>query len=177
MYACSSTDFANVQTSLAGHRGLSPESISSTQHTRHPDPDQSLGRSDCDGRRIPIIGSSEVDPQFGTGCLKITPGHDPTDFAVGRQNGLPVINIMRDDGHLNGNALAYEGLERLAARKAIWKDLQASLFPSSHFQVTGNGGVDTRLPDGRQYPNPSHRMGASWHSSAWSAVASNVPDL
>ena len=81
------------------------------------------------GRRIPIIGSTDVDPQFGTGCLKITPGHDPTDFAIGRQNNLPVINIMRDDGHLNGNALAYEGLERFAARKAIWKDLQVTPRP------------------------------------------------
>ncbi len=65
-----------------------------------------------------------MDPEFGTGCLKITPGHDPTDFAIGREHDLPVINIMRDDGHLNGNALAYEGLERFAARKAIWKGLQ-----------------------------------------------------
>ena len=64
----------------------------------------------------------EID--FGTGCLKITPGHDPTDFAIGQENGLEIINIMGDDGHLNANAGKYDGLERFEARKTIWKDLQ-----------------------------------------------------
>lgn len=81
-------------------------------------------------RRIPIIASTEVDPEFGTGCLKITPGHDPTDFAVGQANDLPIINIMNDDGTLNANAAAYSGMERFAARKAIWADLQVSPFVS-----------------------------------------------
>ena len=65
-----------------------------------------------------------MDPEFGTGCLKITPGHDPTDYAIGLQNELEIINIMGDDGHLNSNAGQYQGMERFAARKAVWKDIQ-----------------------------------------------------
>lgn len=75
-------------------------------------------------RQIPIIASTAVELDFGTGCLKITPGHDPTDYAIGQENGLEIINIMGDDGSLNANAGKYEGLERFQARKAIWKDLQ-----------------------------------------------------
>ena len=81
----------------------------------------------CGCRRIPIIASREVDPKFGTGCLKITPGHDPTDYAIGQKNSLEIINMMNNDGTLNANAAAYSGMERFAARKAIWADLKVIL--------------------------------------------------
>lgn len=80
-------------------------------------------------RQVPIIASKDVDPEFGTGCLKITPGHDPTDYAIGQLNKLEIINIMGDDGHLNANAGKYMGMERFDARKAIWKDLKVVIFP------------------------------------------------
>ena len=86
-------------------------------------------------RQIPIIGSTEVDPEFGTGCLKITPGHDPTDYAIGLENKLEIINIMGDDGHLNANAGKYKGMERFAARQAVWKDLKVITSPALMPQV------------------------------------------
>lgn len=78
-----------------------------------------------------------MDPEFGTGCLKITPGHDITDYAVGQANGLPIINIMNDDGSLNANAAAYNGMDRFAARKAVWADLQVVSAPSQRRELSG----------------------------------------
>ncbi len=65
-----------------------------------------------------------MDREFGTGALKITPGHDPNDYEIGRRVGLPTINIMNDDGTLNAAAGAYAGLDRFAARERIWADLE-----------------------------------------------------
>ena len=76
-------------------------------------------------REIPIIGDEMVDREFGTGAVKITPAHDPNDFEAGKRHGLPQIEVMTDDAHLNENAGAYAGLERFAARKKIVEDLQA----------------------------------------------------
>jgi valyl-tRNA synthetase len=76
-------------------------------------------------REIPIIGDEMVDREFGTGAVKITPAHDPNDFEAGKRHGLPQIEVMTDDAHLNENAGAYAGLERFAARKRIVEDLQA----------------------------------------------------
>jgi valyl-tRNA synthetase len=70
-------------------------------------------------RRLPIVGASEVDPEFGTGVLKITPAHDPIDFEIGQRNGLPSINILNSDGTINENGGPYAGLERNAARQAV----------------------------------------------------------
>lgn len=75
------------------------------------------------GRTIPIIADTYVDMEFGTGALKITPGHDVNDYELGRRHDLETINIMNNDGTLNGNAGAYEGMDRFVARKALWKDL------------------------------------------------------
>jgi len=76
-------------------------------------------------RLIPIIADEYVDPQFGTGCVKITPGHDFNDYQVGRRHGLEPISILRLDAHLNENApKAYQGLERFAARKKVLDDLR-----------------------------------------------------
>jgi valyl-tRNA synthetase len=79
---------------------------------------------------IPIIGDAEaVDPAFGTGALKITPGHDFSDFETGQRNNLPVISIMTPDAHLNDNVpAAYRGMERFAARAKTVADLEEQGF-------------------------------------------------
>ena len=77
------------------------------------------------GRTIPIIADEYVDMEFGTGALKITPGHDPNDYAIGKKFDLPIINIMNKDGSLNENAGEYNGLDRFDAREQLWKDMEA----------------------------------------------------
>ena len=75
-------------------------------------------------REIPIISDEFVDPEFGTGCVKVTPAHDPNDFAMGERHGLKFINIMNDDASLNKNVpKKYEGLSREKARKIILEDI------------------------------------------------------
>ena len=76
------------------------------------------------GRHIPIIEDQHVDPEFGTGLVKITPAHDPNDFLVGNRHHLKRINVMNDDGTMNENAGKYEGMDRFACRKALVKDLK-----------------------------------------------------
>lgn len=76
------------------------------------------------GRKIPIIGDEYVDREFGTGALKITPGHDVNDYEIGKRRGLDIINIMNDDGSLNAAAGKYAGMERFIARKELWKDMK-----------------------------------------------------
>ena len=78
------------------------------------------------GREIPVIEDDFVDPQFGTGAVKVTPAHDPNDFEMGRRHGLPTINVMTDDGEMNENAGPYSGLDRFACRKKIVADLEAA---------------------------------------------------
>ncbi|MBH51498.1 MAG: valine--tRNA ligase [Candidatus Marinimicrobia bacterium] len=76
------------------------------------------------GREIPIIADDYVDPDFGTGCVKITPAHDPNDFEIGNRHGLEFINIMNDDASINENAPAkYIGQNRFDARKQIIHDI------------------------------------------------------
>ena len=78
----------------------------------------------CD-RRIPVIADEAVVPEFGTGCLKITPAHDFNDYAVGERHGLPSIDVFTDTASLNENAPpAYRGLDRFAARERIVTDLR-----------------------------------------------------
>ena len=78
------------------------------------------------GRRIPIIADGLlVDPAFGTGVVKVTPGHDPNDYQAGLRNGLPMINLLNPDGTYNENAGKYAGLDRLVVRKRVVEDLKA----------------------------------------------------
>ncbi|MDF1795842.1 MAG: valine--tRNA ligase [Coxiellaceae bacterium] len=78
------------------------------------------------GREIPIIADEYVDPEFGSGCVKITPAHDFNDYEVGKRHQLPLINIMTIDAHLNDEVPEdYRGLERFAARKKVVADLEA----------------------------------------------------
>ena len=76
------------------------------------------------GRHIPIIEDQHVDPEFGTGLVKITPAHDPNDFAVGNRHNLERINVMNDNGTMNEEAGKYEGMDRFEARKALVADLK-----------------------------------------------------
>ncbi len=76
-------------------------------------------------REIPIIGDEFVDPTFGTGCVKVTPAHDPNDFDMGKRHNLPLINIMNKDGTLNENAGEFQGQDRFVARKNVVSRLEA----------------------------------------------------
>ena len=76
------------------------------------------------GREIPIIADELVDPEFGTGCVKVTPAHDPNDFEMGKRHNLPFINIMNKDGTLNENAGLFQGQDRFEARKNVVKRLE-----------------------------------------------------
>ncbi len=75
-------------------------------------------------REIPIISDEWVDPEFGTGCVKVTPAHDPNDFAMGQRHHLPMINILNPDGSLNENAGEFSGQDRFLARKNVVKALE-----------------------------------------------------
>jgi valyl-tRNA synthetase len=70
-------------------------------------------------RVLPIVGAEQVDPEFGTGTLKVTPAHDPVDFEIGQANGLDSVNILNDDGTINENGGPFAGMDREAARTAV----------------------------------------------------------
>ncbi|MCT7875317.1 MAG: valine--tRNA ligase, partial [Lactobacillus iners] len=76
------------------------------------------------GRHIPVIEDQHVDPDFGTGLVKITPAHDPNDFLVGNRHNLQRINVMNDDGTMNEQAGKYAGMDRFDCRKALVEDLK-----------------------------------------------------
>lgn len=76
-------------------------------------------------REIPVIADEYVDKEFGTGCVKITPAHDPNDFEVGKRHNLEEINIMNDDATINQMGGKYAGMDRYEARKAMLEDLEA----------------------------------------------------
>jgi valyl-tRNA synthetase len=75
-------------------------------------------------RPIPIIQDAYVDLEFGTGALKITPGHDQADYDIGQNHGLEIINVLNTDATMNSNAGPYEGLDRYECREQLWKDMQ-----------------------------------------------------
>ena len=74
-------------------------------------------------REVPIVTDTYVDPEFGTGCLKVTPAHDINDYEIGQRHNLEVIDIIADDGTINQKAKFYVGLDRFVVRKKIIKDL------------------------------------------------------
>ena len=73
---------------------------------------------------IPVVGDEHADMEFGTGCVKITPAHDPNDFEVGLRHNLPLVKVMKDDGTMNENAGKYAGMDRYECRKQLEKDLE-----------------------------------------------------
>ena len=89
------------------------------------------------GRQIPVVADAYVDKEFGTGCVKITPAHDPNDFEVGKRHNLPELNIMHDDATINLPGSKYDGMARYEARKAMVEDLKelgllVKIVPHSH---------------------------------------------
>jgi valyl-tRNA synthetase len=80
------------------------------------------------GREIPIITDELAQPEFGTGAVKVTPAHDPNDFAAGKRHNLPQIDVMDEHARMNENAGAYAGLDRYEARQRVLEDLQAQGF-------------------------------------------------
>ncbi len=75
------------------------------------------------GRVIPIIADAYVDREFGTGALKITPGHDPNDYQIGQKHGLQIISVLDTDARVNENGGPYQGQDRFECRKNIWEDM------------------------------------------------------
>ncbi len=93
---------------------------------------------------IPIVEDDYVDMEFGTGVVKITPGHDPNDFEVGKRHGLPIVNIMNDDATINENGGKYAGLDRYEARKQILKELEQDGLLEKVEDYTHNVGTHDR---------------------------------
>ena len=95
-------------------------------------------------RLIPVIYDDYVDMDFGTGCVKVTPAHDPNDFEVGQRHDLPMPLCMNEDGTMNHLAHKYEGMDRFACRKACVKDLQEAGLCTKIEQITHNVGHSQR---------------------------------
>ena len=96
------------------------------------------------GREMPVIADDFVDPKFGTGIVKITPAHDPNDFAAGQRHGLEIINVLDDEANINENGGAYSGLGRYEARKKIVADLEAQGLIEKIEDYTNNIGRSQR---------------------------------
>jgi valyl-tRNA synthetase len=78
------------------------------------------------GREIPVIADDYVTREFGTGALKITPGHDPNDYEIGQRHGLPVLSMLDREAKVTSVGGPYAGLDRFACREKIWADMQAA---------------------------------------------------
>jgi valyl-tRNA synthetase len=87
---------------------------------------QTLDVPSVDGNvRVKVVADEAVDPEFGTGVIKVTPGHDPVDFEIGKRHGLPVRTVIGFDGKMTADAGKYAGLDRFECRKRIVEDMQA----------------------------------------------------
>jgi valyl-tRNA synthetase len=95
-------------------------------------------------RSVPIITDSYVATDFGTGCLKVTPAHDPNDYEIGQRHGLEIIDIFHPDGTVNGAVGLYEGIDRFALRKQIVKDLDAAGLLAQQEPYTNSVGHSER---------------------------------
>ena len=99
------------------------------------------------GRKIPVIADDYVQMDFGTGALKITPAHDINDYAIGKRQDLPIVNIMNKDATLNEVAGPYEGLDRYECRAKLWADMEAAGLT---LKVTNH----TPTPSSHPHPYP-----------------------
>ena len=95
-------------------------------------------------KKIPVIADQHADPEFGTGVVKITPAHDPNDFAVGERHNLERIVVINPNGTMNKNALQYEGLDRFECRKQLAEDLKKQNLLISIEEITHNVGYSER---------------------------------
>ncbi|MGB3714268.1 MAG: valine--tRNA ligase [Candidatus Promineifilaceae bacterium] len=110
-----------------------PETIlGDTAVAVHPDDEryaEFIGRSafvPMLDREIPVIADDYVDISFGTGALKVTPGHDPNDFEIGQRHGLQIVNVMNKDATMSSQAGQYEGLDRFECREKLWTDMEGA---------------------------------------------------
>ena len=78
------------------------------------------------GREISVISDTYVDREFGTGALKITPGHDPNDYQIGQKHGLEIISVLDTDAHINENGGPYQGQDRFECREKLWEDMRSA---------------------------------------------------
>ena len=76
-------------------------------------------------RLVPVVADTHVDPEFGTGVVKVTPAHDPNDFAIGQRHGLPSITVLDETGSVTGTRTVFDGMDRIDARRAIREQLEA----------------------------------------------------
>ncbi|HEX7620745.1 MAG TPA: valine--tRNA ligase, partial [Anaerolineales bacterium] len=90
------------------------------------------------GRQIPVIADDYVTREFGTGALKITPGHDPNDYAVGQRHGLPVLSMLDREAKVTETGGPYAGLDRFACREKLWNDMKAAGLVIKEEQYTIN---------------------------------------
>ncbi len=96
------------------------------------------------GRKVPVIADEHADPEFGTGCVKITPAHDPNDFLVGERHNLDIINTINPDATLNEHTGEFAGLDRFEARKLVSKKLEELGLIEKVEDYTHNVGISQR---------------------------------
>ena len=82
------------------------------------------------GREIPVIADDYVDREFGTGALKITPGHDPNDYEIGMRHNLEMISVLDKAAKINKNGGPYQGQDRFECRDNLWNDMKAAGWSS-----------------------------------------------
>ena len=110
-----------------------------------------------------------MERDFGSGVLKVTPGHDPTDFEIGQAAGLPALNLLNDDGSLNATAGRFEGLKRTEAQRAVWAALEVGArLPLCAHRPARSG---PWRPWTRKAPSLSYQMMAS--CQAWNRACSS----
>ncbi len=151
------SDFYHVRYDLAGGEGsvviatTRPETIlADTAVCVHPEDDRYghlVGKTaviPLVNREVPVIADEYVDPEFGTGCLKITPAHDPNDYDIGRRHDLEIIDMFNPDGTLSKAAEIHVGLDRFEARKKVVDDLEAEGRLVKTEEVTNSVGFSER---------------------------------
>ena len=77
-------------------------------------------------REIPVIADEWANPEFGTGAVKVTPAHDPNDFAIGQRHGLPQLTVLDERAHVSLPGSPYDGMDRYVAREKIVEDLRGA---------------------------------------------------
>ena len=95
-------------------------------------------------REIPVVADDSVEASFGTGAVKVTPGHDPADYDRGKRHGLPIVNILHPDGTLNGECGRYEDMSREEARKQVLADLEEQGLLVGEEEITNNVSISDR---------------------------------